>query len=339
VEDIKIRVVRPASVQLPVVGYLAAYAVHSLEIRRQLRDFRPDVIVGLGLLDAFSGIRQARRAGVPFVYYLIDELHRLVPEPVFRGLARVVEQANVRRATLVFSINRSLQEYSIEMGAPPERTRVLPAGVDLDRYVTATNGSDVRRRLGLEASDLVLLFMGWVYPFSGLREVAQSIVAGEGKEFRTRLTVIGKGDSWEEIERIAKMDEADGRIKMVGFRPYEEMPSFLAAADVCLLPAHNVETMRNIVPIKMYEYLAAGKAVIATRLPGLEKEFGEGNGVVYVDGPEEVVNTAVELARSGSLRTLGSKGRAFVSRLDWKSITNSFESDLMRLVESHGAVG
>jgi glycosyltransferase involved in cell wall biosynthesis len=339
IEGTPIRVVRPASVHVPVIKYLVAYAVRSLEIRKQLRDFRPDVIVGLGLLDAFSGIRQAQRARVPFVYYLIDELHRLVPEPGFRGLARVVEQANVRRASLVFSINRSLQEYTIEMGAPRERTRVLPAGVDLDRYVATTNGSDVRRRLGLEASDLVLLFMGWVYPFSGLREVAQSIVAGDGQDFRTSLVVIGKGDSWEEIERIAERDEADGRIKMVGFRPFEEMPSFLAAADVCLLPAHNVEMMRNIVPIKMYEYLAAGKPVIATRLPGLVKEFGEDNGVVYVDRPEEVVNTAVDLARTGSLRMLGSKGRSFVSGLDWKTITDSFESDLMRLRERRGAVG
>jgi glycosyltransferase involved in cell wall biosynthesis len=337
-EGTQIRVVRPASVHLPLIEYLVAYAVHSLEIRKQLRNFRPDVIVGLGLLDAFSGIRQARRAGVPFVYYLIDELHRLVPEPAFRGLARVIEQANIRHASLVISINRSLQEYTIEMGAPAERTKVLPAGVDLDRYVATSNGFDVRKRLGLEASDLVLLFMGWVYPFSGLREVAQSILAGDGEQFRIRLMVVGKGDSWEEIERIAKRNEAGGRIKMVGFRPYEEMPSFLAAADVCLLPAHNVETMRNIVPIKMYEYLAAGKPVIATRLPGLEKEFGESNGVVYVDGPEEVVNTAVELALGGSLRALGNKGRSFVSGLDWKSITDSFESDLMRLVECRDPV-
>jgi glycosyltransferase involved in cell wall biosynthesis len=321
-----------------VIEYLAAYILHSLEMRKQVRKFRPDVIVGLGLLDAFSGIRQARRARVPFVYYLIDELHRLVPEPALRGLARVVEQANVRRASLVLSINRSLQEYTIEMGAPPERTKVLPAGVDLDRYAATTDGSDARRRLGLDASDLVLLFMGWVYPFSGLREVAESIIAGEGQEFRTKLAVIGKGDAWEEIERIAKRDEADGRIKMVGFRPYEEMPSFLAAADVGLLPARDVETMRNIVPIKMYEYLAAGKPVIATRLPGLEKEFGEDHGVVYVDGPEQVVKTAVELARKGLLRALGNKGRAFVSGLDWKSITDAFESDLIRLSERRAAV-
>jgi len=125
---------------------------------------------------------------------------------------------------------------------------------------------------------------------------------------------------------------AEDRIKMVGFRPYTEMPSWLSAADVCLLPAYHTETMRNIVPIKMYEYLAAGKPVIATKLPGLFREFGEGHGVVYVEDPAEVVPKAVELAREGNLRRIGQQGRAFVEGNDWNSITDKFESMLKDLL-------
>src|SRR2546427_12017494 len=116
----------------------------------------------------------------------------------------------------------------------------------------------------------------------------------------------------------------EDRIKMVGFRPYAEMPAYLSAADVCLLPAYKTETMRNIVPIKMYEYLAAGKPVIATRLPGLVEEFGEGNGIMYVNGPIEALAKASELARQGNLRTLGELGRALVSENDWTKITDTF---------------
>ena len=114
------------------------------------------------------------------------------------------------------------------------------------------------------------------------------------------------------------------------------MPSYLAAADICLLPAHDVETMRNIVPIKMYEYLGAGKPVIATRLPGLTKEFGEGHGVVYVDGPEQVVAKALELVQGKTLAELGVAGRAFVAENDWNSITDTFESYLAALVDRRG---
>lgn len=337
IEGSVITVVRPAVVRLPVLDYAYSIVTHTLEVRRQIQEFRPDVILGFGLLNAFTGIRLARRAKVPFAYYLIDELHRLVPQRTFRGLARVVEQANVRRASLVLSINRALQDYTVEMGAPRERTSVLPGGVDLDRYLSAGRGTEVRKRHGIEPGDLVLFFMGWVYPFSGLREVAESLVAGEGQAAHIKLLVVGKGDSWTEIARIATERGAQDRIKMVDFRPYAEMPSYLAAADVCLLPAHRVETMRNIVPIKMYEYLAAGKPVIATKLAGLVKEFGESHGVVWVDGPEQVIPKANELASEGMLPQLGQQGRAFVSGNDWKTITDTFELYLENVIGRPGS--
>ena len=89
--------------------------------------------------------------------------------------------------------------------------------------------------------------------------------------------------------------------------------------------------MENIVPIKMYEYMAAGKPVIATRLPGLVREFGENHGVVYVDDPRQVVSTAVRLADAGELRGLGASARDFVSRNSWEVITDEFERLLREL--------
>jgi glycosyltransferase involved in cell wall biosynthesis len=327
-----IMVVRPAAVRLPVFEYASLIVTHGFEIRRQIEEFRPDVLLGFGLLNASAGISQARRAKIPFVYYLIDELNRLVPQRAFRGLARILEQSNVCRASLVLSINQALLDYTVAMGAPPETSKVLPAGVDLERYFPTGDGSEIRKRHGLEAGDLVLFFMGWVYPFSGLREVAECIMAGEGRKDRTKLLVVGKGDSWNEMVRRTTGQGGENRIKMVDFRPYAEIPTYLAAADVCLLPAYNNETMRNIVPIKLYEYLAAGKPVIATKLPGVFREFGEGHGVVYVDTPDQVVDTAARLRREGTLSQLGAQGRAFVSRNDWNSITDAFESDLSALV-------
>jgi glycosyltransferase involved in cell wall biosynthesis len=315
------------------LDYASVLVMHSLEIRNQLRVFRPDVVLGFGLLNAFVGIRAAKKHGIPFVYYLIDELHRLVREPALRGFAHLIEEANVRRATLVLAINHALGQYAVEMGARPDRTKVVPAGVDLNRFAVAGNGSAVRKRHGLGEKDLVLFFMGWVYPFSGLREIAQRLARGEGRDDNIKLLVVGKGDSWDELLQISKATSSEDRIKLVEFRPYSEMPSYLAAADICLLPAQDVPTMRNIVPIKMYEYMAAARPVIATRLPGLVKEFGEGSGVVYVNGPDEVLSKASELARQGELQKLGERGRAFVSENDWARITETFESYLLGLTD------
>src|SRR3989442_3874401 len=140
IQGSEITVVRPMMVRLPALEYKSLIVTHRREIRREIPQFQPDVVLGFGLLNAFVGIRLARRAGIPFVYYLIDELHRLVPQRAFRGLARLVEQSNVRRASAVLSINQALRAYALEMGASPERANMLPAGGALAQNRSAQGG-------------------------------------------------------------------------------------------------------------------------------------------------------------------------------------------------------
>ena len=80
------------------------------------------------------------------------------------------------------------------------------------------------------------------------------------------------------------------------------------------------------------EYMAMRKPVIATRLPGVMKEFGVDNGVIYVDRPEDVVGNAIELVRNGALNDLGGKARRFVERNSWDNITDEFESILHNVI-------
>jgi glycosyltransferase involved in cell wall biosynthesis len=87
----------------------------------------------------------------------------------------------------------------------------------------------------------------------------------------------------------------EDKIIILDWQPYEEVPKYIAAADICILPAYKNEIMQNIVPIKMYEYMAMGKPVIATRLSGLVKEFGEEWGLFYIERAEEVLNIAYKL--------------------------------------------
>ena len=99
----------------------------------------------------------------------------------------------------------------------------------------------------------------------------------------------------------------------------------MAAADICILPAHLNEIMRDIVPIKLYEYLACGKSVIATKLPGVMKEFGKNNGIIYVDHPEDVVEQAKVIYNDEKLYSnISLAALRFSDSLDWGKISESF---------------
>lgn len=325
-----ITVIRPPIIKLSVFDYLSLIYTHRREIKRQIEEFKPDVIVGFGILNANIAIKLAKKRCILFVYYIIDELHRLVPQKHFQKLARFIESKNMKNADKVISINEGLREYTIQMGADREKTEVIRAGVELEFF--NSDRKVIRKRYGIRDGDVVLFFMGWLYSFSGLKEVAMELTKSE--KHNIKLLTLGKGDLWDALQDIKKKYSLDSRIITVEWSPYEEVPKYLAASDICLLPAYKNDIMKNIVPIKMYEYMAAGKPVISTRLPGVMKEFGNDNGVLYVDRSEDVVAKAVELVQNGSVNELGSKARSFAERNSWDDITDEFEKILEEAVQS-----
>ncbi len=325
-----ITVIRPPIIKLPVLDYVSLLYTHKKEIQKQLDEFKPDVIVGFGILNAHIAIKLAKQRGIPFVYYIIDELHRLIPQKCFQGMGRKIESSNMKQADLVLSINEGLRDYTIEMGAKREKTEVIRAGIDFERFNSDLDGSAVREKLGIREDDIVLFFMGWLYDFSGLKEVAMEL-AREPQEYKKiKLMVLGKGDLWDTLQEIRREYKMEDKIIMFDWQPYEEVPKYIAAADICILPAYKNEIMQNIVPIKMYEYMAMGKPVIATRLSGLVKEFGEGNGVIYIERAEEVLLRTNELNKS-SISKEGLKSLKYVSHNNWNKLILEFERILAGL--------
>lgn len=325
INDGAVTVIRPPIIKLPVLDYVSLIYTHKAEINRQIREFKPDVVIAFGILNANIAFRIAEKNGIPSIYYIIDELHRLVPEKAFQALAKFIERQNMKFADKVISINEGLREYTILMGATEEKTEVIRAGVDLERFVS--DGRDeVRKKYGILDDDIVLFFMGWLYDFSGLKEVALELARCDNNHIK--LLVVGKGDLWDALQEIRNNYGLEKRLIMVDWIPYEDVPKYLAASDICILPAHKNDIMKNIVPIKIYEYIAAGKPVIATELPGIMKEFGDNHGIFYVDNSEDTLKMAVELLGSGRFQEHGSKAWGFVEIYCWDDIVDKFEAIL-----------
>lgn len=328
----KITVIRPGIIKIPCLDFLSLLFSHKKEIELQLNEFSPDIIIGFGILNSFLSVRAARKNDIPFIYYWIDILHLLIPFKPFRFLGKLVERAALKRADRILVINDKLKDCVVRMGAPPELTQVLRAGIDTGKFNTGADGNAVRKQYGLSEQDIVLFFMGVLYSFSGLKEVALQLA--KDKSNNLKILIVGEGDAYEELQKIREKYNLHDRIILTGKKSYQEIPNFIAAADICLLPAYPWEPiMQNIVPIKMYEYMAMKKPVIATKLPGVIKEFGYNNGVVYLDKPEEVIAKAIELMQNGSVERLGSRARSFVERYNWDSITDEFESIIEQAIK------
>jgi glycosyltransferase involved in cell wall biosynthesis len=330
-----ITLIRPGILKIPGLDYLSLIFSHRIEIGRQIEEFHPDVVIGFGILNAYLAMNLAKKKKIPFVYYLIDALHTLIPFKVLRPLGKIVEKQSLKRADRVIVINEKLMDYAIGMEAPSERTSVVGAGVDLDRFNSNVKGRKIRRQCRIKKNDTILFFMGWLYDFSGLKEVAHTLLKIKDKRPDLKLLVVGEGDLYPELLHIREKHNLQDHLILAGRQPYEKIPEFTGAADICLLPAHHNKVMQDIVPIKMYEYMACGKPIISTKLPGVIKEFGYDNGVEYVDDPEEVIEKAIRLSENKkNLIEGGSRARKFVEKYSWDNITQEFETILKNTINS-----
>jgi len=335
--DRPVSVVRPGFLRFPVFDYTTYALSLEHELRRQCAHFGPDVIVSFGIISALASARAARRCGIPFVYYWIDVLDRLLPQAWLRSMCLAAERAALRRAQATLTINDALSDYVVRLGAQPGATHVVPAGIDERLFdPSAYSRVEARRRLSLAEDDAVLFFMGWLYPFSGVLEVARDVLASRDDNYT--LVVAGEGDQYGALKNLTSGHVRSDAVRLLGQVRHSELPALIAAADVCLLPAYRHEPiMQDIVPIKLYEYMAMGKPVIATRLPGVEREFGEGHGVVYVDGPEEVLPTMSRLRDENSIHALGQRARQRVEANTWDRVADRLEQVLDTLVKEEHA--
>lgn len=322
----KHQIIRPGILKIPFLDYLSMFYTYRKEIKNQLIKFRPDIIIGDGIITPFLAFNLAKKLNINTVYYCIDLDYRLIPFRILQPIGKIIESINIKKANFVLSTSDLLREYTIKMGANPKKTEVVRSGIDLEFFNRHINGIEIRKEFGIERNDILLLFVGWLYKFSGLKEVILSLQKLQLKNLK--LLIVGEGDAYEDLQKIIKKYNIHNKIILTGRVPYKEIPKFIAASDICLLPAYNNEIMRYIVPIKMYEYMIMQKPVIATKLPGLIKEFGFESGVIYIDKPEDTIQMAINMINNNKIYIEGKKARNFAKDYGWDNIVTLFEKTL-----------
>src|SRR5450759_2145246 len=174
-ENSNITLIRPSMIKFSSFDMISILYFHSREIKRQILEFKPDVIIAFGILNAYIGLHYAKKNSIPFVYYLLDHLHRLLPNRNLQKIAKQFEKMNIMNADRILVLNKGLKDYAIDMGGNINKVSIVTSGIDNDKFNPQVNGSSIRERYGIKKDDVLLFFMGWIYDFSGMKEVAESL--------------------------------------------------------------------------------------------------------------------------------------------------------------------
>lgn len=259
------------------------------------------------------GGRMAGSCGEEFaVYDCVDDYAEQTTSVRKREFVAACDRTAAARSRLVFATSRTMYERQRLVNA---ETHFVSNAGDYGHFVRAADRSIVAPEVAGLRSPVVGFagnFLASKVDFGLLEEVAQ---------MRREWTLLLIGPSTPEtvdvLEGLARLPN----VRWLGPRLYAELPRYIAAFDVGLIPYVSNAYTRSCFPLKLYEYLAAGKPVVASGLPELA---GMEPDVALTDGPDGFVR-AVEEA-------LASRGKAEKERRMQLASRNSWETRTERLL-------
>ena len=249
----------------------------------------------------------------------------------FYKISTYISRKILKSADLVISaiLPEALKEYNIN----PQKIFPVTNGVNLN--ITKPKGAI---RAG---STFRIFYVGYVRKDRGMDTLLSSIAILKDKIFSLRLTLVGDAVE-EDMYYLNKTIKSLGLEKYVDFRgilSHSEVLYLEECSDVCIFPFPRGRELDYIYPIKILEYLAMGKAVVATNLKGVRTiiKDGENGLLVKSNNPEDMAKAILKVYKDPGLRKkIESNARRSVEKYDWDNINEKIDKKLKEVVQKHG---
>ncbi len=259
-----------------------------------------------------------RRLRIPYILMVdADPLLELsvVGSPL-RGIHALVARWETRfihqTADRIVCVSQPTKDHLMHVWqVPSEKIAVIPNGVDTDLFSPVENPQTVRDEYGLPNVPSVV-FTGSFQLWHGLDILTESFAYVLHTFPNAQLLLIGDGPARLIVERKCKALGIQHAVIFMGIRPHEEIPRLLGAADVAVVPYPRLPQELWFSPLKLYEYMAAGKAIIASRAGQIAEVIRDGDtGLLVPPGDAKALAFAIiELLKNPNERSrLGRRAR------------------------------
>ncbi len=310
-------VLLPLSRQLP--GLLGALSMksHRLFMWRLARWIRNSVKTGtVPDMVFFRHVKAAAWCCDAFprlsLAYEAHEVFAQTAKPSQRLRISSLERKVLNSALLVIANSQGSADGLSRTHAVRRSIVVLPNGVAYPGSLPQKDWADASRRI---------VYAGSLFGWKGVDDLVEAFNSLPG----FRLSVIG--GTPEQVQRLKeRRNGGGGEIEFLGQQPHYEVQHRLATACIAVLPNRSDKDSEFTSPLKLFEYLASGCAVVATDLPAMREVLGANDAVWARPGDPDSLAGAIMLAcRSPeSLEQLGLRGRVLVRDKTWVRRADSF---------------
>jgi glycosyltransferase involved in cell wall biosynthesis len=234
---------------------------------------------------------------------------------LMRGFMDHFQRWSIKRADAVVVVSRFLEGMAKRVD---KRAFLVPNGADVESFRPDVRGKRIRESFGSP----LIVFVGLLYKSCDLDIVLRAMVHVVDK-VNAKLLVVGDGPRKGEFMRLAEKVGVINHVFFVGQRSRETIPEFVGAADVVVLPMKKNLANHSRSPVKLGEYMAAGKALVASNV-GVAREVirNRYNGILTSNDPREFGEALIELIENHKLRRrLGREARKTAEMmLDWRVV-------------------
>ncbi|MFL6157214.1 MAG: glycosyltransferase family 4 protein [Marmoricola sp.] len=322
--------------QFPLASYVDKYAG---AIAQHARRHRPAILQASSFhVNGLATRQAAARLGVPYVYEMrgLEDLMKVSRDPEFASSDRqkfldTVELASCLGAERVFVITEALRKEMAARGVPEEKLVVLPNGVHTNLFQPRERDTELEAELGLRGKTIIG-YAGGMVDYEGLELLLEAVAelrerrsGTDGPDFH--LVIVGSGPHQPVVQATAeRLRLGDDVLTFTGRVPHEEVARYLSLFDIAPFPRFPLPVCELISPIKPFESMAMGKAVIVSSVAALTEIVADGKtGLVFEKGSStDLARTIERYLDDPALRaTMGGNARSWVlAERDWSKLVD-----------------
>lgn len=291
-----------------------------------LKAERPDLLISRLEAYTISSIYLANKMGIPVIVEADGPVayEKMNFQDQFWTHQRLVdyfEVAALKNCALSFTVSHQLKHYFMEKGVPGDTIYVIPNGADPDRFRPDLPCDDVKQQYQLW-DHLVIGFVGSFHYWHGVENLIQIIEATVQRHQRVKFLMVGDGGPLKHsLEKFITANGLSGRVHLTGLVKHQDIPRYIAAMDIVLAPYPRLE-FGYYSPVKLYEYLASGRAVVSSRMGQIAEVIRDGeNGFLCepddIAAMTETINGLIESPEL--IHRVGAQARTdVINHYTWK---------------------
>jgi len=297
-----------------------AYNLKGLRmLMKEIAAFKPDIIYDRYAHFSFAALWAASRAKLPAILevnspYSIQK--RKYEKLYFPWLSRYGEYKIFQKAPRIIVVSSPLKQIVADYNVDAGKVTVLPNGTDPERFDPRLDASELRKELDIEGK-IVLGFVGILRSWHNIDKLINVLEEIDLEKHNAVMLFLGDGPSYDELVEYNRQKGHEKTVRFLGRIPHDQIQKYIALFDVAISPHATPYSS----PMKILEYMAMEKAILAPDMPNIRDIISHGEtGILFEpDNAESLKANLLELMNDAENRKrLGKDARqAVTGKFTW----------------------